>query len=106
MEYDKLVRDRIPELIGMTGERAEVEVLDDIGYADYLNAKLTEELTEYLETGEVTELADLVEVVSAIAAQHGMNWDDFERLRAAKREDRGAFMKRLLLVRTYTAHRD
>src|SRR5690554_4477438 len=63
IKYDKLIRDRIPEIIEADGKRAVTEVLDDLAFKRYLDIKLEEELKEYLVADSVEELADLVEVV-------------------------------------------
>ena len=98
IRHDKLVRDRIPEIIEADGKRCEVQVLDDEAYARRLDQKLVEELREYAQSGDVEELLDLVEVVQAIAERRGIDWEEFERRRSAKREERGGFAARLLLA--------
>ena len=65
--YNKLVRDRIPEIIEDSGKTCEVEVLTDKTYLEMLDKKLTEELNEYYESHNAEELADLLEVVYATA---------------------------------------
>lgn len=102
IEYNKLVRDNIPEIIEASGKKCDIEILDDEQYLEYLNKKLMEEVKEYLESGEVEELADLEEVLRAILDVKTTTYDDFERIRKSKVEKRGAFKKKLLLKRTYT----
>ncbi|HHV60478.1 MAG TPA: nucleoside triphosphate pyrophosphohydrolase [Clostridiaceae bacterium] len=97
IKYDKLIRDKIPEVIEATGSKAVVEVLDDERYQKYLERKLGEELKEYLEAGSIEELADLIEVVYALLESRGISLEEFERIRVAKVEKRGAFKKKLLL---------
>ena len=63
----------------------------------YLDVKLVEELKEYQESGSIEELADLVEVVYAILNYMGISLKEFEEIRRAKVNKRGAFDKRLLL---------
>lgn len=96
--YNKLIRDRIPEIIEMDGKKHEVRTLGDGEYIEQLNIKLSEELKEYYESEEVEELADLVEIVYAIAGYKGVSIEEFERIRLDKREKRGGFEKRLFLV--------
>ncbi len=98
--YRKLVRDRIPELIAGQGKRCATKVLAEAEFAQALDQKLQEELAEYLADGSLAELADLVEVVRAIVAIKGVTWEDFERLRLEKREQRGGFERRLWLEKT------
>jgi predicted house-cleaning noncanonical NTP pyrophosphatase (MazG superfamily) len=95
--YNKLVRDKIPQIIEESGKIPVVETLDDETYKKLLDEKLKEELDEYLSSDKVEELADLVEVVHAILRYKGIDTDTFENIRAKKAIERGAFEKRLLL---------
>jgi len=95
--YNKLIRDKIPEIIERSGRRPIIEVLDDEAYKKHLDIKLSEELQEYLNDGNINELADLVEVVYAILKYKGIEPDVFEQIRRKKAEERGSFDKRLLL---------
>ena len=97
IKYDKLIRDKIPEIIEAKGSKAIVEVLDSDSFQKYLDIKLGEELKEYLEDGNVEELADLMEVVYALLECKGVSLEEFEKIRVAKVAERGAFKKRLLL---------
>jgi predicted house-cleaning noncanonical NTP pyrophosphatase (MazG superfamily) len=97
IKYEKLIRDRIPEIIEKQGSKAIVEVLDKQDFQKYLKLKLGEELQEYLESGSVEELADLVEVVYALLDCQEVSREEFEKIRVAKAEERGRFKKRLLL---------
>ncbi|MBU7320539.1 nucleoside triphosphate pyrophosphohydrolase [Paenibacillus oleatilyticus] len=100
--YNKLVRDKIPQIIESSGKQAEIRVLDDAEYKRMLNIMLQEELDEFIEAGEdekIPELADLVEVVYAILEHKGISIEEFERIRKEKKEKRGEFGERLLLVK-------
>lgn len=97
IKYNKLIRDKIPEIIEKSGKKAIIEVLDDQDYKKYLDIKLGEELQEYFAADSVDELADLMEVVYAILKYKGVNINDFESIRNRKAEERGTFDKRLLL---------
>ena len=99
IEYNKLVRDRIPEIIRESGKIPTLRVLSDSEYNEQLDRKLLEEVNEYLESGELEELADITEVIRAILAQKGVAADELEKACIKKREERGAFEKRLLLTR-------
>ncbi|MEV4170499.1 FAD-dependent monooxygenase [Nonomuraea sp. NPDC049709] len=97
----KLVRDRIPEIIRRTGEEPVITILGEPEYRAALMAKLFEEATEVSEAPpeEVAgELADVYEVLRALAAAHGHDWQEIERTAEAKREERGAFKDRLYLA--------
>lgn len=97
IKYDKLIRDKIPEIIEAKGSKAIVEVLDSDNFQKYLDIKLGEELKEYLEDGSVEELADLVEVIYALLECKGVSREEFEKIRVAKVEERGGFKEKLLL---------
>lgn len=95
--YNKLIRDRIPEIIEKSGNKAVVEKVGEEPYINLLNDKLGEELKEYLESQSVEELADLVEVIYAILDYKKVSLNDFEAIRHQKSAERGAFKERLLL---------
>lgn len=95
--YNKLVRDRIPEIIEASGKSCTWETLSDERYIELLNKKLQEEVAEYLENGTVEELADIGEVMHAILDYKGIPLTEFQRVRNEKLQDRGGFKKRILL---------
>lgn len=96
--YNKLVRDKIPEIIFENDHKnCKTRILDDAEYLKELNTKLQEELKEYLESGEVEELADLEEVLRAVLNAKHVTFDEFESIRKTKADKRGAFDKRIFL---------
>lgn len=68
--YNKLVRDRIPEIIEQSGKKAVTRIAGDGEYRQYLREKLQEEVGEFMENGNPEELADILEVVFAL----GVHW--------------------------------
>ena len=97
-KYNKLVRDKIPEIIMQQGNTPKVATLTDAEYFTALNQKLTEEVAEYLEDYSIEELADIMEVVYAIAKHRGLSREELEKLRFDKRNNRGAFDKKICLL--------
>jgi predicted house-cleaning noncanonical NTP pyrophosphatase (MazG superfamily) len=95
--YNKLVRDRIPEIIEASGKTCTCETLSDGKYIEMLNQKLQEEVAEYLESGTLEELADIGEVMHAILDYKGIPLAEFQRVRSEKLKERGGFAKRILL---------
>ena len=96
--YNKLIRDKIPEIIAKdNGKTCVTRIMADDEYLESLNAKMQEELNEYLESGEVEELADLEEVLRAILDVKGISYDEFEKIRNEKVLKRGAFKKKIFL---------
>jgi predicted house-cleaning noncanonical NTP pyrophosphatase (MazG superfamily) len=94
---EKLVRDRIPDIIRDAGRAPETRVAAHDEQAALLRAKLYEEAGEYVATSDPAELADLLEVLHALASLHGLTPEQLEEQRAAKAAERGAFSKRLVL---------
>jgi predicted house-cleaning noncanonical NTP pyrophosphatase (MazG superfamily) len=98
--YNKLVRDRIPEIIALNGGLPVTHVLDGEGYRDALLAKLVEEAKEARDTEASDlpgELADVLEVLRALASVAGLTWEDLVELAAEKSARRGGFDGRIFL---------
>ena len=73
--YNKLVRDRIPEIIESSGKTCLTATLSEEAYLHMLDQKLEEELSEYQESKSMEELADLIEVIAAVAKARGCSMD-------------------------------
>ena len=102
-EYNKLVRDKIPEIIHQAGCQCEVRVMGEDEYRQALREKLIEEAQEAAAANSenlIKELADLSEVMDAVLAIHGISWDLVLAEQARRRCERGGFQKRLKLLRT------
>lgn len=95
--YNKLVRDKIPEIIESDGKRCVTEILSNDDYLKMVDAKLDEELAEYHKDRNIEELADLLEVLYAATQARGYSLDELEAVRASKAEKQGAFNNRILL---------
>src|ERR1700690_745695 len=99
---NKLVRDRVPEILAARGIKLEVRVADRRDRLDLLHAKLQEELAEYLaatdDEARLGELADVLEVILALTKLHGADLASLERLRAHKAMERGAFDAGIVLI--------
>ena len=96
-KYNKLVRDRIPEIIESSGRTCVTEILSDEDYLRMLDVKLDEELAEYHADQNIEELADLMEVIRACTVARGYTIEELERVRSDKAAKRGGFEKRILL---------
>lgn len=97
--YNKLVRDNIPQIMINNGASPVTRILSDEEYISELNRKILEEVHEYLESGEVEELADIEEVLRAILTFKGVNLEEFDSIRNQKVLKRGTFNKRIFLER-------
>lgn len=90
---EKLVRDNIPEIIMKDGHVPHTRVLSDEEYVKQLEIKLFEETNEYLESKDVEELADILEVIYAISQFKGVALSELESVRRNKAEKNGSFHK-------------
>jgi predicted house-cleaning noncanonical NTP pyrophosphatase (MazG superfamily) len=95
--YHKLVRDKIPEIIAQAGNSCRVKTLSEEDYLKQLDLKLDEETAEYQQSNSIEELADILEVVYAIAEARGSSAEEVEAIRSIKAANRGGFRKRILL---------
>jgi predicted house-cleaning noncanonical NTP pyrophosphatase (MazG superfamily) len=98
-EYGKLVRDRIPQIIREDGAEPVTYTASPEEYRNRLRDKLGEEIAEFLEADDARapeELADVLEVVHALAADLGIDTDQLEKIRAAKANERGGFTDRVV----------
>lgn len=99
MDYNKLVRDRIPDLIVSQGEKPVVRVLEKEEYIVRLEEKLDEEVAEYHAGRELEELADVLEVIYALCEAQGRSVDELKAVYEKKHMQRGGFSKRIFLLR-------
>ena len=99
--YNKLVRDKIPDIIAREGRTCETEIMNDSDYKEALRDKIIEEGEEIRKAGDaelVTEIADLYEVIDALIVAYGLSKSDIERVQAERRVERGGFEGRVKLV--------
>lgn len=96
-KYDKLVRDNIPEIIHKNGKSVQFRSLSASEFSEYLHRKLDEEVAEFHETPSLEELADITEVIYALAETHGYSVFDLGRMRRRKLFEKGGYVKRICL---------
>ena len=96
--YNKLVRDNIPQIIANSGKKCATRVLNDAEYLSALDAKLGEEVGEYLQSGAVEELADIAEVIRAILRAKKCSLKRFDGIRKQKARQNGAFAQKIMLL--------
>jgi predicted house-cleaning noncanonical NTP pyrophosphatase (MazG superfamily) len=93
----KLVRDNIPQIIRSTGLEPVIYTASTGEYRTRLRDKLREEVEEFLASdNDPEELADILEVLYALAEQAGTNRHQLENVRAAKAQERGGFRDRII----------
>ena len=96
--YNKLVRDRIPDMIRTNGETPHTRILDMDEYLEHLEAKLDEETGEYHRDKNAEELADILEVVYALAEAIGCSKEELMQIYQKKHDARGGFADRVFLI--------
>lgn len=101
MKHNKLVRDRIPEIIRKEGKEAIIEILNDEQYGIELKAKLIEEATEVSKSSTrdevLSELADVREVMDALMQVYEISPMEVSTIQALKAIKRGKFEKKIYL---------
>ncbi len=97
-KYEKLVRDKIPDLIRAQGETPLTRILDTEEYLQCLEAKLDEEVAEYRRDRNIEELADILEVILALASANGWSREELEQVYRRKHDARGGFEERIYLI--------
>lgn len=96
--YNKLVRDHVPQAICENGDQCVHSIIeDDDAFIEALDQKLDEELVEYQISKDLSKLADVLEVIHAIASARGASFEALDDLRLEKRKLRGGFSKKILL---------
>ena len=98
--FNKVIRDKIPEIIQKDGYTCNIQTLSDEKFLLEIEKKLSEEVTEYQNDKNPEELADILEVIYAIAQLKGISKEELEKIRIKKLQDRGGFEKNLFLIDT------
>lgn len=97
MRYDKLVRDKIIEIIEAKGGKALYHAATDEEYGEKLKEKLLEEVAEFLEAENIEEMADIFEVIDALLELKGWKYEEIADIQKKKRDERGGFERRIIL---------
>lgn len=99
--YNKLVRDKIPQVIEAEGKKYDIRIADKKEHYELLEAKLKEEVDEFLQDKNLEELADIMEVLYGLADNLGYSEEELNKKRIEKREKRGGFKEGVVLERVY-----
>lgn len=100
--FNKLVRDKIPEIINKNGGHPDIKILNNEEYRIALFEKLTEECAEVISAENkehlTEELVDLFEVIHSILKNQDITFEEIEKVRLSKKEKRGGFDKKIFLI--------
>lgn len=96
--YNKLVRDNIPEIIRNNNETPIIKTLSNDEYLRELKSKLQEEVDEFLESNDIAELADILEVVDALSTANNSSLNEVMDIKIRKAEKNGKFENKIFLI--------
>ncbi len=103
VKYNKLIRDKIPEIIKKDGWMPKVRILRKGEFLDAIKKKVLEEAGELIQSknkkGIIDEIVDIQELLDVLSSELGITKSQVKKLQAAKRKKRGGFKKRLLLIK-------
>ena len=103
-QYNKLVRDNIPDIIKNNGDTPITHILENNEYVSCLYQKLQEEVGEYIKDDNIEELCDVLEVLEAIISAKSFSKDEIERTKRKKAEKNGAFKNKIFLEKVVIGH--
>ena len=98
--FNKVIRDKIPEIIQKDGYTCNIQTLSDEKFLLEIEKKLSEEVTEYQNDKTPEELTDILEVIYRIAQLKGISKEELEKIRVKKLQDKGGFEMNLFLIDT------
>ncbi len=99
--YNKLVRDKIPEVIESSGKFFSSHIAEELEYKEELFKKAYEELEEFRETPCAEEMADIFEVLEGLIKAYNIEMNDIFDIKEEKARERGAFDERIILERVW-----
>ena len=85
----------------VSNKECEIDIVDKELRKELLEAKLMEEVNEYLEDKNLEELADVMEVLFGLAHNLGYSEEDLLNKRKEKLEERGGFKEGIVLKWIY-----
>jgi len=96
--HNKLVRDKIPDIIRLQGNHPECHTANDrTEYCQVLREKILEEAIELKESQDINELIDILEAAYCLIEAENLKFTKIEELRKKKNIERGSFTKRIIL---------
>lgn len=95
--YNKLIRDKIPEIIEKAGKNYKIDIADTNLYREKLHEKLLEEALEFKNEPCIEEMADILEVIQALMQEYSISKEEVVKAKEKKAAERGAFEKKYIL---------
>ncbi|WKY48841.1 nucleoside triphosphate pyrophosphohydrolase [Eubacteriaceae bacterium ES3] len=98
VEYNKLVRDKIPQIIKESGRTCEYKVLGDSEIKDALKEKLIEKAQIFSNKPSEDELSDIYELLHAIVETYDYEPLHIDYLKLQNKENKGTYSNRVYLI--------
>ena len=95
--YNKLVRDKIPEIILKDNAKPITHIASNDEFLIKLYDKLIEEFNEFKQEPNQEEMGDILEVIESIIEHYRFDRDEIEKIRLNKKSTRGGFDKKIIL---------
>jgi len=99
--YNKLVRDKVPDIINKKGAKPIIRIADEEEYVYALKHKILEEAGDLTrakgDNSELEEVIDIMEAVNAYIKHKKVSVKNAERMRKYKLRKRGGFDRRIIL---------
>ncbi len=95
--YNQLIRDKTTQVIKNNGMVATTHIADDSEMSLMLQKKLKEEVSEFLIDESKEELADIMEVIHAICENKWFSFEEVEKTRIKKKEEKWGFDGKIIL---------
>jgi predicted house-cleaning noncanonical NTP pyrophosphatase (MazG superfamily) len=103
-KYNKLIRDRILEIIERAGKKPYWRVLNNKEYLKEVKKKILEEAKELVKAKKrkvvIDEIIDIQELIDVLALRIGLTKSQIRKQQKIKNRKRGGFKKQLFLIKT------
>ena len=98
--YNKIVRDKIPDIIKNENRKCNIKILSEKDAVNLLSQKILEEADEFIKEPSKEEMADIFEILHSIIKKYNWNYDEIEKIRINKANKNGSFDKNIFLIDT------
>jgi predicted house-cleaning noncanonical NTP pyrophosphatase (MazG superfamily) len=95
---EKLVRDKVPDLLQKSGKKCTVRIVKGPEYIQKLKEKLKQEVDDFIADEAIEELADIIEIVSVLCKSKGVAFEQLEEFRKFKAAERGSYEGGIVLI--------
>ncbi len=98
IDYNKLVRDKIPQIIKDSGRTCDFKVLDNLEMKEALKEKLIEKAQVFSDKPSEDELSDIYELLDTIVESYDFEPLHIDYLKLRNKENKGSYSSRTYLI--------